>query len=65
MKDQMFRIVVGALFLGLALWGTFARGEIAPGEMLVAYVLGTLLLIRALPFPVWKRWEAENRPPQR
>ena len=64
MRDQMFRIILGMFFLGIALWSTFVR-EMALGELLIVYVFGILLLVRALPLSVWKRWEVETCPPQR
>ncbi|MDP2735462.1 MAG: hypothetical protein Q8P12_04600 [bacterium] len=61
MRDQIVRTFLGTLFIALAVWApTRGIGEagIVPG------ILGFLLLVRALPLPVWKRWQEQFRPPR-
>ena len=63
MRDQIFRIVFGSVFLFGSTWLDF-KTEVSLFSLLIAYVTGALLLFRAIPFPFWERWAIENRPPQ-
>lgn len=54
MRDQILRIVLGLLFLGGSLWANLGT-KMAVAPFLTTYILGALLLFRALPFSFWKR----------
>lgn len=60
MWGQILRIGLGSVFLFGGMWLDL-QTKIPPFNLAIAYLMGTLLLFRAIPFPLWKRWEENNR----
>ena len=64
MRDQIFRIVFGSVFLFGSIWLDL-KTEVPFLSLFIAYFMGALLLFRAIPFLPWERWAIESRPPVR